>query len=339
MSARRRPAINASIGQRHRLEDFQPYVKQLGEIILNGKKDVKFHRTAETREGAIRYGEKHDLHIGPADDDINNDGIPDVVLYTRDGAPVIINGWELVKSESKVREKYRTDVPDAEARARFGGFTNYKKQFYQTPNADAYIEEVQSMHDGRFRDMYGFPKRPGAARRKTLYNLFCELVVPRIQTVINTITPADKQKAKSCISAISVAAMLYVDQVLRRLWNHADNEPAKVDIVSKTDDPVERQKMFTKYLSTIPDAALRQYQSITQQIDRELNEGSIRDTLAMIGYGDETIHGLPADRPDTPEARVWRLQIKDMVARQLDGVKQFSINDVFEDGQAQPADE
>ena len=329
MAARRRreePA--ASIGQRHDLANFPAHIKQLGEIILDGKKDIKFHRTAESRDGAIAWGRKRDYHIGPEDDDINHDGIPDVVLYTRDGTPVVINGWELVKTESKIREKYARDTADPMIRARIGGLTNYKKRFYESPGAAEFVQGIEG--DERFGSLYALPKRPAAEpRRQALYSRFTAMVVPAIQAVINAITPSGKSGIKSCVSAISVASMFYIEHVLGALWNHADNEPAKVDISAKTEDPVERHKLFTRYLGTIPDAASTQYESLVPGIQNELSPDNIRDVLATLGYDGDLVEEGPLDNQKTPEARVWKLQSKNMITEQLEVNKTETIRQVF----------
>ena len=66
-----------------RLDRFGGPIRNIGELVLKDKKDIQFHRTAEHREGAAKYATQHHLLLGP-DEDINGDGINDVVLYKKD---------------------------------------------------------------------------------------------------------------------------------------------------------------------------------------------------------------------------------------------------------------
>lgn len=327
MRGRRRPEPAASIRGRHRLAEFQPHIRQLGEIVLDGKKDIKFHRTCETSEGARKWGDKYG-YVLRDDEDINGDQIDDIVLYTRTGEPVVINGYELVKSESKIREKYRTDVGgNDELRARIGGFTEYKKRFYQTPNAERFVEDLDT-------DTYAVPKRAQPRARIPVYNQFCKVVVPRIQSVINQLTPPDKMSIKSTISAIAVAAMMYVDYVLEPLWNDAENEPAKTSICAKTDDPNERMKLFTKYMGTTPDAINRQFNRLTEQLNQSITPQGIAALLDMLGYDMHTRNEAPNDiQAKTAEGRLAILQIKNRTTEQIESIKQEHITTTFGDGE------
>lgn len=75
-------------------------------IILNAKKDIKHHKMAETRPGAERYAKSHGLRVGPKGTDINDDRIEDIVLYNKEGKPVMINGYRFTPSELSYRVKY-----------------------------------------------------------------------------------------------------------------------------------------------------------------------------------------------------------------------------------------
>ena len=74
-----------------KLASFKGPMRYIGDIVLNDKGDIKFHRLLENRDNAAKSAESRNLILGP-DVDINNDGIPDVVLYNQKGEPVIITG-------------------------------------------------------------------------------------------------------------------------------------------------------------------------------------------------------------------------------------------------------
>ena len=102
-----------------RLDGFRGAIRDIGDIVLNEKKDIKFHRTAESREGAAKYATQHNLLLGP-DEDINGDGVNDVVLYKKVGTPVMINGYTFVNSELPYRKEYNRRNPTKADKITFG---------------------------------------------------------------------------------------------------------------------------------------------------------------------------------------------------------------------------
>ena len=75
---------------RRPLDTFPAYMRQLGQTVLDGHHDIKFHKGAEQRATAASWTSRRGLTLGP-DVDINDDGVNDVVLYTREGVSVVIN--------------------------------------------------------------------------------------------------------------------------------------------------------------------------------------------------------------------------------------------------------
>ena len=97
-----------SLQTKTKLSTFPFPMQQIGDVVLNGKKDIKFHRGAENRVGAAKFARQHNLVLGPPDEDINGDKIPDVVLYDKNGNPVLINGYGATPSKSPYRNKLAT---------------------------------------------------------------------------------------------------------------------------------------------------------------------------------------------------------------------------------------
>ena len=111
-----------------RLSAFNGPIRSIGETVLNHKKDIKFHRTAENRIGAQKYANQHNLLLGP-DEDINGDGINDVVLYKKDGTPVMINGYTFKDSEMPYRNEFNDRFPTKVEKMRIGGYQGFMKGF------------------------------------------------------------------------------------------------------------------------------------------------------------------------------------------------------------------
>ena len=98
MRARRSKFESADEIPNRKLSAFPEPMHGIGDIVLNNKKDIKLHKSAETRTNAAKFARQHNLLLGP-NEDINGDGINDVALYDKKGNPVLINGYGVTPSE------------------------------------------------------------------------------------------------------------------------------------------------------------------------------------------------------------------------------------------------
>lgn len=92
-------------------------VDDLGQILLNQKKEVKFNRNLITKDGAEYWVWKKNQKIKPnkpkwsyAVKDINGDGVPEVVIIDGRGDIRYINGYHLAKSKHKYNYAYQQFV-------------------------------------------------------------------------------------------------------------------------------------------------------------------------------------------------------------------------------------
>ncbi len=116
---------------------------KLIDIILNHKKDIRFAPSAEYRAGAERYAKANNLTLGPEGEDINDDGVKDVILYNKAGVPVVINGYHVKPSKMPFRKMYKEAYPKATDRLAVGGYDGYMNKLWgATPTVDEATGDV-----------------------------------------------------------------------------------------------------------------------------------------------------------------------------------------------------
>ena len=97
-------------------------------IILNAKKDIKFHPSCITKEGAERYAKTRGLRVKKESEDLNHDGIEDIVVYNKAGKPIMINGYTFSQSEFPYKQDYYKQKPAD--RANQGGYKGFLNKIW-----------------------------------------------------------------------------------------------------------------------------------------------------------------------------------------------------------------
>ncbi len=137
-----RPRMKRQRGGKINHQDNELY-EALQNLILNQKKDIKFAPSAETREGAIKYGASRGWQVGPEDEDINNDGITDVILRDRAGNFKVINGYHLTNSKFPVRKAYKEKYPSRADRIKVGGYKGFINKTFGVEGDGTYDDDGQ----------------------------------------------------------------------------------------------------------------------------------------------------------------------------------------------------
>ena len=247
LSQESREAARVKIYNEHpRVAAFPDDYQKLTTITSYNGKDIKFRRSAESRDTALGYARRRNLILGP-DEDVDGDQINDVVLYDYSGKPVVVNGYELVPSERPYREKYRELYPSKQDRVTVGGYTGFKRNFYGIEGMPQFMSQLNAKYP---RIPEPKPKRQSFP---SLYDMFCAQVrEPLIKTFNEIFEP--RGHMKSTFSVFSILPLIYLDTIIGPLWIHESLAAVKEEICAKTpfDQDILRNNMrydlFKRYI-------------------------------------------------------------------------------------------
>ena len=327
---------------RRPLDTFPQYMRQLGHTVLDGHHDIKFHKAAEQRATAADWGKRRGFTLGP-DVDINDDGVNDVVLYTREGVPVVINGYELKKSEFMIRKKYHEANPDAGAKKRVGGYSGFKKSYRN----DAEAEQYQAAFRPGFAKLRKSPVRAADAG-DSLYKQFSTIVkdtlIPFANAEAANVNPAIATLPGKVIPLSSITAHYYIAWFLDYLWNHDDMNDIVENIRAKYMTAAKRCEMFRKAIAKHSDtvADIIETDDVWTQMEALCqSDDTVFPDLAEMGLD---IAGLdagvqnrevPRDDDDSIDAKAWRAFTKETMTREILSLKERLIEEIFGDQDGQ----
>ena len=284
---------NAIYGEHHEAAGFPDDYSSLTNIINLHGKDIRFRRAAEYYNTAKDYARRRNLVLGPEDEDIDHDGENDVVLYDYNNRPVIINGYELVPSERPYRRAYLENYPTKVNKAEIGGYTGFKRTFYDDTDKVAWMNQLHSKF-ARIK-----PPRQRIAGPPSLYKRFSDDVRVPVTSYINELT-AGKTHAKTLVSPFQVTSLLYLHAVLRNLWVDPANVTIKNEICNKYDDPTQldttrlRYEAFKKYIAKNRTTMLAHYERLNTTIAADAtNHENIQ--YALGAFNADMIGSLPTD--------------------------------------------
>lgn len=91
---------------------------ELMNIIQNMHRDIRFIKDAQSKVGAQHWIDEHGYKdsLQVVDEDIDGDGVPDVIVKTRDNKPYIVKGYTTAQSDYPYRYQYYTKYPLKEDR-------------------------------------------------------------------------------------------------------------------------------------------------------------------------------------------------------------------------------
>lgn len=249
-------------------------MNELTRIVLDLNQDVRQIKEAQSLVGAQNWVKKHgpDLYE-VVNDDINQDGIPDVIVKNKNGENVIVNGYTTTLSTYPYRNAYYTTFPTQKERkeARLSGETyrNYITGLYN-PQYDSFGLRLQLDQNGNPRwasqngvDLERRLKNSGYEKiirpsNRTPYQAFVAKVIKPIYDVIKFMNggKANSELLSKVASAIwnqtiLIPAMVFVygndvAQVSPNEWKKLRNKKEVKRAIALTVKPflVNEQRIF-----------------------------------------------------------------------------------------------
>ena len=337
-----------SIDSPHTIDSFtNDSYKNLANMVLNDKYDIRYSSAAGRSSTAAAFAKKKRLKAR-TDEDINDDGVNDVILYNARGEPVYINGYHFRPSEFLLREKYDDTFPNKRDKVLVGGYSGFKKGFHTRLAPDRREEYMTQVNDARYIDTNGaskyfIPKVVQPRVNESLYQKFSRAVVPQIAQFIKYfVMTADHNKshAISCISAIEVSSYLYIQVIISELWRRMDGDrdlsSIKQAICGKWNTPAGRYKAFKsvisskKYRDAVDNLIGTNWEAIIAQIT---NETSLVGLFNSAGFSHDFIKSglMPTDTDvkHIPEAKAAKLDTKERISEWIRNVKEATITTIF----------
>ena len=222
---------------------------QLANIVLNMQRDFKRVANALSVQGAQEIVDKHNENSPNApwtvhNDDVNNDGIPDIIIRNANNNPIIVNGWTTKGSDYPARYKYYEANPTKEQR-KANPYPKYKRDDlyqiqYDMTNPDVHRRgnvlryNQQAFPENWNVDKYNVNKNPG--KRLSAYQRFQQLIIKHCMNVVIpvfiergaiTLNESGKWKDKmKCVAKASAALweLLIIQTVGRRRNLHTDSK-------------------------------------------------------------------------------------------------------------------
>ena len=212
------------------IEKKEPFGKHMDKImpaVLSGRQDIRRIDNAQSVVGAQRWVDKHGFHdmYTVTNDDVDNDGIPDIIVKNKKGDPIIVNGYTTVDSTYPYRYKYYTAYPTAEDRKGYGkGFKGYVNDMWDPVYDENGMKITQYRNKAAAEKFYQDIKEKGHYSKKlkpndkNIYQVFVSKVIKPLYDYTKFYNrgnyPGDRKMAKVASNVWSkifvMAGMMYV---------------------------------------------------------------------------------------------------------------------------------
>ena len=313
-----------------KLSSFTGPIREIGDVVLNAKKDIRFHKAAENPTTAANYAKAHNLI--PSYTDINDDGIPDVVLYNQKGEPVMINGYGVKPSQLPYRLKYAQKYPTRSQRFDIGGYHGFTQKLrsnqIEGEDYEAYKEDLKK------RGYKPLSKiDPNKPRKKSIYQSIISEIRQRLKDTIIFLLQSGKLNTHSWLvnqfPYMKACSLIYNIIVYPILWNHPQFAGLKQQIMQYTTDTWQRFLLFKNQLTSIlKDKEARKWldgymtsPDFKAQTQTKINPDYFKEIIEnVLGCTKDVVEKLPTD--ENLHTRESKIQIMDFMDEMNDNMNE-----------------
>jgi len=223
------------------------------------RQDIKRVRKAESLRGATKWAQKHSTsktQYNAREEDIDGDGIQDVLVETQDGNLVIVNGYTVRKSDYPYRQMFG-ELPKS-VREQHGNYKRYLKDLYGEPTIDPATGETK-WPEGKGPDSHelyrklsehGFSTYKPRPEVASVYQLFTkEITKPLVNEVLMAEPEKYSYRATDKNGKEVVKYPPVVIEVSADAWNYCVVKPI-IELVTgqviENDSPVQLKELFAR---------------------------------------------------------------------------------------------
>ena len=207
--------------------EMQSVYDSMIDIITNHKMELQKIPQCSAQATASLWAAKRGLRA--REEDLNGDGIPEVVVYNKAGQPMIINGYKPRLNDYAIRNRYWSEHPSQESRVRAGPMKQWaRNRAYEvniTNPEKPWNRSVQRTKWGDQLARSGY-RMPAAPKKMTsIFGFFCKLIAPVVQKYFDSgaaVTLLGEDAGEACVkvlkkvvSPISMYRMLFMKCVER----------------------------------------------------------------------------------------------------------------------------
>ena len=326
-------------------------VDDLINVILNAKKDITRIEGLDDYETAREYAAKRGYRISEETEDINHDGVDDVVLYDKMGKPVIVNGYKLSPSKQPLRKLYQKAKREGSLTKPEAGYRGYVRQLYGVGEWDSEgNREVAHDKNNLPEELKNLKLRgwriPTAPKKsQSMHQRIMNLIKEEFEKFCGT-SFAGRNWVKGALPRFKIFTLVYILIVEEKMW-----ESLGAEIQHQIAEEAERINQLSGVdgeLVTVYDA----YKAYKEMNKKEYNQTLInewntikvakfqeliKNILGDLGFSDDMVNDLVTDEMikremSDEELQDFNIQKKSFIERwktTIDQVKEARIQEIF----------
>ena len=201
-------------------------------VVLNHKKSIKPTKIV-TGAQARKFVERNEGYTFQDEEDIDGDGLNDVIVYDRNQKPHIVNGYMLKESTYPHRRDYilgnrEVDLDGDGTKDARGTFREYTRGAYGYKPGDDIFDDATIREEGpypeyKLQEYYdaGYAKVRKPRTELTVYQMFVKFVAPMVKEALASLRASEVTKL---VKLMKIYNMLYLNFIEGAFFNNTDGQ-------------------------------------------------------------------------------------------------------------------